>query len=362
MKSTMLIVVMLLAFNLDVFSQGCVAIRSNGGVCTMDHPMEDSTAQGWQLNTSYRYFRSFRHFRGNEEQKERLVQNTEVINWQNTLDLSLIRQLNNRWSVSVGLPMIVNKRSSLYEHGRTERHNSNSNGIGDIRVTANRWMVDPSKASKGNFQLGLGVKAPTGKAGATDVFYNVGENGSTQVRPVDQSIQLGDGGWGAITELAGYYSLNQRLSAYTNLYYLINPREQNGIRTFRETLSARLANEAIMSVPDQYMARLGVSYAFENKLQPLSLSAGGRIEGIPVYDLIGGSDGFRRPGYVVSAEPALSYKFKRLNFFAAVPVALYRDRTQSVTDKQNSLTTGTHVQGDAAFADYSVNLGFVVKF
>lgn len=361
MKSLIFTIAFFLFIFSDAFSQGCVAIRSTGGVCTMEHPMEDEKVSGWQLNTSYRYFRSFRHFRGNEEQKERLLENTEVVNWQNSLDLSLVRQLNNRWSLSLGVPVLVNKRSSLYEHGRSERHASNSNGIGDIRITANRWMLNPAKSAKGNFQLGLGIKAPTGRAGATDVFYNVGENGSTQVRPVDQSIQLGDGGWGAITELNGYYSLKPRLSAYTNLYYLINPREQNGVRTFRETLSPRLANESIMSVPDQYMARLGVNYAFDNKV-PVSLSAGGRIEGIPVYDLVGGSDGFRRPGYVISAEPAATYQFKKLNFFAAVPIALHRNRTQSVTDKESSALTGTHVQGDAAFADYSVNLGFVVKF
>jgi hypothetical protein len=348
---------------LEGFSQGCVAIRGSGGVCTMEHPMEDSAAvKSWQLNTSYRYFRSFRHFRGSEEQKERLEQNTEVVNWQNYLDLSLVRHLDNRWSVSLGVPVISNKRSSLYEHGRLERHNSNAGGIGDIRITANRWLLNPAKSSKRNVQLGLGVKIPTGKAGATDVFYNVGENGGTEVRPVDQSIQPGDGGWGVISELAGYYTFGHRLSAYTNLYYLVNPREKNGVRTFRETLSPRLANEAVMSVPDQYMARVGLNYGFQDRLEPLSVSAGARIEGIPVSDLIGGSEGFRRPGYVLSAEPAASYQFKKFNFFAAVPVALYRDRTQSVTDKQNSSTTGTHVQGDAAFADYSVNIGFVFKF
>jgi hypothetical protein len=37
-----------------------------------------------------------------------------------------------------------------------------------------------------------------------------------------------------------------------------------------------------------------------------------------------------------------------------VPIALYRNRTQSVTDIENS-TPGNVVHGDAAFADYLVN-------
>ena len=83
-----------------VYSQGCVAIRSTG-VCTMDHHMGDSITKNWQLNAGARYFKSFRHFRGTVEQKERLVNQKEVINWQNTLDLSLARQFNRRWSVSL---------------------------------------------------------------------------------------------------------------------------------------------------------------------------------------------------------------------------------------------------------------------
>ena len=46
--------------------------------------------------------------------------------------------------------------------------------------------------------------------------------------PVDQSIQLGDGGTGFSTEMNAYYNFSKHLSVYGNLYYLLNPREQNG--------------------------------------------------------------------------------------------------------------------------------------
>lgn len=345
----------------QAFSQGCVAIRSNG-VCTMDHPMGDSVARSWQLNTGYRYFKSFRHFKGKEEQKERLVAETEVINWQTTLDISLVRQFSQRWSMSVGLPLIYNDRSSLYEHGRTERHVSSASSIGDMRIIANRWMLNPAKSAKGNFQLGLGLKLPTGAYKASDKFFNVGPGGTEEVRPVDQSIQPGDGGFGMITELNGFLSFSDQLGSYANLFYLINPREMNGTRTYRETLSATRANEAIMSVTDQYMVRAGLNYDFAGKLNNMSLDAGGRMEGIPVYDLIGGSKGFRRPGYVISVEPGLRYRFSKLNFFASVPVALSRNRTQSVTDKESSVTQNQVVHGDAAFADYSLNMGLAYRF
>jgi hypothetical protein len=361
MKKVIFCLSVILFVTVQAYSQGCVAIRSNG-VCTMDHPMGDSVARSWQLNTGYRYFKSFRHFKGKEEQKERLVAQTEVVNWQSTLDISVVRQFNQRWSLTLGLPLIHNDRSSLYEHGRTERHTSSAASIGDMRILANRWILNPSKATKGNFQLGLGLKLPTGAYKASDEFYNVGPEGTAEVRPVDQSIQPGDGGLGLITELNGFFSFSGKLGSYANLYYLINPRETNGTRTYREVLSSTLANEAIMSVTDQYMIRMGLNYDFSGRLNSLSLDAGGRVEGIPVNDLIGGSQGFRRPGYVISFEPGIRYRFTKLNFFASVPVALSRNRTQSVTDKENSVIRNTFVQGDAAFADYSLNMGLAYRF
>lgn len=113
-----------------------------------------------------------------------------------------------------------------------------------------------------------------------------------------------------------------------------------------------------MSVPDQYMARAGANISIHD----LTVSGGMRMECIPVHDLIGGSTGFRRPGYVVSAEPGVSYQLKKLTAFASVPVALVRSRTQSVPDKIRSELTDVRAQGDAAFADYSINIGMAIRF
>ena len=113
-----------------------------------------------------------------------------------------------------------------------------------------------------------------------------------------------------------------------------------------------------MSVPDQYMIRVGANYTAKN----LTVSLGFRDECLPVHDLIGGSKGFRRPGYILSAEPGLTYSFKRVSIYAFVPIAVVRDRTQSVADKIQTQLTGVYTQGDAAFADYTVNVGFTTRF
>jgi hypothetical protein len=362
-----LFALLIIVISNNVNAQGCVAIKGSGSSCLAAHS-ESTNKAGWVFTSGVRYFKSFRHFSGREENKDRLTQKTEVINHTISMDLSLTRIFNDRWSVMINAPITSNARSSLYEHGlvngvyvKKERHSTHSFGLGDVRIAAYRWMFDPAKNHNGNLQLGLGIKLPTGDDNYKDYWYNVGPNGTKELRTVDQSIQLGDGGTGFTVEANTFYNFKNNFGVYGNFYYLINPREQNGVRTYRETLVSTLANEAISSVPDQYMARAGFNYSFKH-LKGLSASAGVRLEGIPVYDLIGGSGDFRRPGYIWSVEPAVNYAFKKSSLFLSVPVAFVRNRTQSVTDKENSITYNKFIRGDAAFADYTINFGFSTKF
>jgi nitroreductase len=132
---------------------------------------------------------------------------------------------------------------------------------------------------------------------------------------------------------------------------LINPSNRNGVKTYRGGLG-----EDIMSVADQYLARAGFSYS-NASWKGFGASLGGRVEGVPVMDLVGGSDGFRRPGYAVSVEPGVSYSRGAHTFSLQVPIAEYRNRTRSVPDR---LVPGRH--GDAAFADYLILIGYWRKF
>lgn len=339
-------------------AQGCVAIRSTGAACTKQHAGNDHFT-GWQLNTGYRYFKSFRHFVGTKEQKHRMDEQTDVRNWSNALNFTLARHLDNRWSLTLDLPILANTRSSLYEHGGKQRHSTHSFGAGDLRLAAYRWLLDPVKFMKGNIQVGLGIKLPTGDYKYQDFFYKAD---STQILgPVDQSIQLGDGGTGFTTEINSYYNFSHIVSIYGNFFYLFNPRDQNGTSNARGSTpsAASIAYQSsTMSVPDQYMARAGANISFPD----FTISGGMRMECIPVHDLIGGSTGFRRPGYVISAEPGASYELKKFTAFASVPVALVRSRTQSVPDKIRTEQTDVRAHGDAAFSDYSINLGLSFKF
>lgn len=348
-----LIMALVISASVRMYAQGCVAIKGTSGVCG-----RPANAKGWELNLNNRYFKSYKHFVGTEEQKEREELGTNVINHAYELDITATRTLNNRWSLAVTLPVLSFKRSSLYEHDGKTRHSTGSFGIGDLRVSAYRWMFDPKKAHKANLQLGLGLKLPTGDYNVQDYFYKKAD--SSILGPVDQSIQLGDGGTGISFELNSFWNFTHKAGVYGSFFYLSNPREVNGTSTARgsaPSATAKKYNTDVMSVPDLFMVRAGASYM----VKAFTFAGGVRVEGLPSKDLIGGSRGFRRPGYIISAEPSITYVAKKTSFNLSVPVALKRSRTQSDSDKRRTADTKTHVQGDAAFADYLISAGITIK-
>jgi hypothetical protein len=275
------------------------------------------------------------------------------------MDITATRTINLRWSLAMTLPIMDFKRSSLYEHGGAARFSTGSFGIGDIRVSAYRWMFDPKTSHKGNVQLGLGLKLATGNYNYQDYFHTV-KTDSLTFGPVDQSIQPGDGGTGISFEVNSFYNFSHKLGVYGSFFYLSNPREVNGTSTTRggvASATTKKYNTDIMSVPDLFMTRAGVSYM----VKKFNFAGGVRVEGLPSKDIIGGSRGFRRPGYIVSAEPSITYVTKKVSFNLAVPVALKRNRTQSDADKRQTADTGVYKQGDAAFADYLISAGLTFK-
>jgi hypothetical protein len=103
-----------------------------------------------------------------------------------------------------------------------------------------------------------------------------------------------------------------------------------------------------MSVTDQYLVRAGLSQGVP-KVRGLAVSLGVRGEGVPVRDLLGDSNGFRRPGAIISLDPGLMYNLRRTTLSVNGPWALYRNRPPSVPEIENHTTNG-----DAFFADYTV--------
>jgi hypothetical protein len=223
-------------------------------------------------------------------------------------------------------------------------------GVGDISVGGRIWLLNPAREDRPrqNIAFGLSVKLPTGSEGVRDT---VDSATGPRVVVVDQSIQLGDGGWGLSLSTDMYKRLG-KVTAYGSGIYLFNPRNTNGVQTGRGR-----ASEAIMSVADQYLGRAGIIFGVP-KVRGLTASVGGRIEGVPVRDAFGKSDGFRRPGYALSFEPGVNYIMHggRDVWSLTVPIAVQRNRRRSVSDIRDNR------HGDAAFADYVIIAGYSRRF
>jgi len=338
--------------------QGCVAVRTIAGFGQYNQTENAFSTSKWQININNRYFKAFRDFKDFEDQKT--AKSNQSIIRSFSADISATHFLNKGWSINVSLPLIANRRSATLEHGGpgTPRYSTNSSGMGDLRLTAYKWLLQPSISQKINLQFGLGIKFPTGNYKAEDYFIR---NDSTRVlAPVNPSIQLGDGGTGIITEFNGFYIFNKTVSLYGNLYYLFSPKEHNGVFT---TAGGPVTDMQMQtknfqtSVTDQYSIRAGINLNFTS----LSLSTGLRHEGVPVYDIIGGSNGTRRAGYNLSLEPGIIYKIKNIAFYTYLPVIVSRRVKQNVPDKKASELSGIHTVTQGGFANYLVFAGVAFK-
>ena len=318
--------------------QGCVQSRGAGMCNVMQTESDYLQPGGWQAAVGYRWLHSDRHFIGSQEQPQRQANGTQVINDSHFIDLTATYGLTKRLSLSLTVPFVYSDRSSLYEHDNIHRHSMVAGGLADVRLEATSWVFDPNQHPDGNLSFGLGMKFPTGDAEATAIAYKA--TGPVP-RYVDQSIQPGDSGWGVVLETQGFQKLFHHAYAYMSASYLINPQEQNPNTGY--------------SIPDSYLLRAGSIYAIW-PAAGLSLSLGGRMEGVPVTDWFGGSEGSRRPGYAVSIEPGLIWVYRKLSVNITAPVALDRNRERSVSD----LRTGKH--GDAAFADFIITSSVSIRF
>ena len=361
MKTTLRIGISIFLFILltkvNVFAQGCVAVRSTGGICAMNEHPDSTTASGfWLFNNNNRYYKSFRHFVGKAEQYQRFDLHNNVINKVFTQDYSLTRVINNRWSATLNIPFADNSRSQVSSGTRFSTHTF---GVGDISLTGFYWLFNPAKATRGNVQVGLGVKFATGSYDLTDYFLN-GATGVRTLGPVDQSIQLGDGGTGVSLSINSYYNVSHAFGFYGNFFYMSSPRDVNGTPRSATTPTATTiaVTGDVQSVPDQMLIRFGASLA----VKKFNFSLGVRDDCLPAKDLVGGNDGFRRPGYIFATEPGITYNVGKVALYFYCPIAIIRDRTQSVPDIRTTELTGKYTQGDAAFADYVVNVGVTVKF
>ena len=343
-------------------SQGCVAIRNLAGFGQFAQLGYGQTNDKWMLDINNRYFEAWSLFEGKTNH-----QHEDSINlYEYYINFQLSRILSNGWSIALDLPIASNTAVSRIEHAGGGRHSTHAFGIGDIRFAVYKWLLNTNASKKGNIQVGLGIKLPTGNYHTEDYYYNnPADPSAKQSAPVNVAIQLGDGGTGITTELNAYYIFNQTVGIFGNFFYLISPKNQNGVASWppgalppQATALFHATTNDVNSVPDNYTARAGANFTFDRLVGTAAL----RYEGAPAHDLFGQNDGLRRVGHIFSIEPGVQYKFKKSFLYSFVTIPVNRATIKTVPDKRQEAITGAPTITPGHFANWILFVGYTFTF
>jgi hypothetical protein len=330
-------------------AQGCVAAHSNQR--SFDELMTNSSevsshggSHQWldnlTIDIGYRVFNSNKYYQGSKQ----IARPNAVENHQNIFDVGVEYDVSHRWSIIADIPVLNGTRDQIYP----PKGIFQVSGLGDITVGVQSWIFRPPTENGGNIAVNMQLKMPTGIDNATGSAVL---NGQTIKATADQSMQPGDGTWGFSIGTEAYKRLWHTATLYSQANYLFSPADTNGVKTFRSQ-----PGQGVMSATDQYLYRGGIVQGVP-KFHRLAFTAGVRGEGVPVRDLLGDSNGFRRPGFIFSFDPGVMFNYKRDTLSVNGPWALYRDRPPSVPEIQYNITNG-----DAFFSDYTVVVGLSHHF
>jgi hypothetical protein len=335
-------------------AQGCLLTRNMAPV--LGSQVSPYLQPGeWQAGASYRQFTADHQYQGTSLSPSVTALGTNVISKMRYMEMSGTYALSTQWNVSVAAPIIVkasSNRALPATVAGSPRFVHSTSGLGDMTVGVRRWFMNCDANPHQNFSIGVGLKMPTGNSNASDTFPNaLGQD--VRDRPVDQSIQLGDGGWGFNVSAEGFKQLGV-VAAFASGVYVFNPKDEN------ETLSppallnpvgpqAVAAAQRYNTVSDSYLVRAGLGIAVP-KLTGVSATVATRIEGVPVNDVFGRTAGFRRPGNFVTIEPGVVFSTGRTVVFLSVPLRVHQNVKPSLGFAR-----------DSTFADHMLLVGTSVR-
>ena len=304
-----------------------------------------------ELSLSGRFSRADEHYEGSRKDVQRERDGTNVVNRQASFELRANLGLTERWSATLSVPWFSGTWSlPLPPVPSGTRHEQSADGLGDVILGPRVWLLAPATHADGNLQVGLGVKAPTGREDLRHDSPDL-QGDDVRARYVDTSIQPGDGGWGLALEMNGFRDAGP-VRLFGSATYLANPREQNRTLSTPAELvgpAALPADLRFNSVPDRWFLQAGASTTIGSGL---GASLALRAEGVPRFDLWGGDEGFRRPGYSVSAAPGLTWTSGAWTVSLSAPITLYRAGLDDAAGRPT----------DPTFADASLILGVSVRF
>jgi len=297
---------------------------------------------GWQAGISYRRLTADEFFVGRERHDE-LGPFGQPLDFNiQSFTVSVSYAITERFALSLDVPWSTGSVSRLYPDGK--RHTTAASGLGDMHLAGTVWIWDPLNVPRGNIALGLGTKAPTGTHTATD--YNWLANGDSTRAPVDQSVQLGDGGWGLVLKAEGFRRIRGRSFVYASGEYLATTKEKTRVPSPRSP-------QQMHAVPDVYSVRAGATTVVLPN-HGVTLSLGMRQDATTKADLFGGKDlSFRRPAIVGYVDPGLSWTRGSNTFYVNTPVRAYQNFRLDYSYKPGDRVVGGDLARYLLFMGYT---------
>ena len=154
------------------FAQGCILIRQTSPLFGTTGALDQEVGT-WTITFSGRASVANKHYNGTERQIQREIEQTYVVNRQNSITATVGYQFSPRISLVAGVPFVEASWGipSPRSGGPATRANENARGIGDITTLARVALFNPATSTRSwNVIVGGGVKMPTGNNAASDVF------------------------------------------------------------------------------------------------------------------------------------------------------------------------------------------------
>jgi hypothetical protein len=302
-------------------------------------------ARRWQAQLSYQYGNADDFFVGDQrDDSQAPVPGIPPHRIVSLINLDVLYGVSDRLSLDLTVPFAIGGAkvalASADAPAGYQVYDYRASGLGDVTLQAEYWLSDPAKPTRVTGSVGLGFKAPTGNDNVEKDQPGLGNS------PIDESAQLGTGGWEIILRAQGTAHLEGPLYAYASGYYGLTLEEHTGVLNFG----------VLRSVPDTYSGRIGAAYLLPWAGE-FALSLGGRINGVTVRDVIGGGDLYwRRPGYVVYVEPGLTWTIGDNMASLSVPIRAYANKLDSPLDVSMNQKIG------ASFASYLLLASYARRF
>jgi hypothetical protein len=326
-------------------SQGCEPIRFTTPVNLGGEGQAYQSRGEWRLSLAYRRLESNEWFIGSTDASSRAPGGQSPVIKINTFVADVAYSFSERVSAQLSIPVSTGSFSRRWADSLV--HTQAATGLGDLTLTGQTWLFTPRTHPRGNIEVGFGLKAPTGSHTIGSQFYT---RRSAVDFPADQTIQPGDGGWGLIAQGQAFRQLSERTFGYASASYMASPKAHTDVPLFPDSTT-------YWSVPDVYSVRLGGAFALLPD-QGLTMSVGGRVDGIPMRDLLGGGDEstIKRTSYVIFADPGLSLTRGKGTFTMSLPYRLKVNRQKSLYEQRTNGTNGGGFAKYLVFASYSHRL------